>query len=115
MFVIAEYLLDISVQAQYHYPNNRSVYYLQIIGVVFYLSCAGFILFPRNKWNKIALLIAACLLIGIIFLNKDIQKTTQNLSLHGIRPDIFKPTSSINNLEIKITNKNVRELTPCRF
>ncbi len=78
MFVIAEYLLDISVQAQYHYPNNISVYYLQIIGAIFYLSCAGFILFPLKKWNKIALLISACLLIGIIFLNKDIQKIHQH-------------------------------------
>ncbi len=78
MFVVAGYLLDISIQAKYHYPNNTSVYFLQLIGIIFYLSCAVFILFPPNKWNQISLLISSCLLIGTLFLNKDIQKIHQH-------------------------------------
>lgn len=78
IFVVAGYLLDISIQAQHHYPHNTSVYCLQIIGIVFYLSCAGFILFPLNKWNKISLLVSSCLLVGMLFLNKDIQKIHQH-------------------------------------
>ncbi len=68
------YLFDIIMLAKSHYPDNAPIYWLQIIGAIFYLSCACFIVFPLKKWNKGFVLISFCLLVGMIFLTKILKK-----------------------------------------
>lgn len=78
MLMVAFELMEIITMANYHYPNNTSVFILECIGVIFYISCLCCILMPFQKWNKIFFLVSTCLLIGMIKLNPDIRKIAQH-------------------------------------
>lgn len=78
VLIITMSILDVIVTAKYHYPANTSVQYLQIIGVVFYISCIWCILTPLNKWNKALFIISLCSITGMFTLNSDIQKISQH-------------------------------------
>ena len=78
IFFMGMLLLDVLVTGYYHYATISTLLWLKIVGLTFYIVCLWSIFQSYNKWNVLALIFLAVLIIGLIHFNSDLKKIYQH-------------------------------------